>query len=167
MAGNQNFSNKVARRVARNTIIADIIAFIGASSTWNQGDLLIFNTSLNIVAKAAVQSDGANFLGVSPISIVNGKMPSSYTSDTDASQNPASMPGPEFGDEYFVTLKAGDSVVPGSALYLAPLTGAQVVSVTGNKQVGVYIGPALVAAAGGTTIVAKLFATFPDGTLKA
>ncbi len=167
MAGNANFSNKVARRVARNTIIADIKDFIGASSSWNQGDLLILDTTLNVVAKAAVQSDGANFLGISPVSIVNGKLPSIYSTDVDAALGYGSIPGPEFGDEYFVTLKAGDAVVPGSKLYLAPLTGANVVSVTGNKQVGTYIGPALVAVTGGTVIVAKLYAAAPDGTLKA
>jgi hypothetical protein len=166
MAGNQNFSNKVARRVARNTMFGDIINMIGASSTWNQGDLLIFNTTTLTVARAAVQSDGANFLGISPVTIVNGKMASSYTADTDASQTPASMPGPEFGDEYFVVCKAGDALTPGCALYLAPLTGYNTVSVTGNKQVGIYIGPAMVSATGGSTIVAKLLAAYPDGTLK-
>lgn len=167
MAGNANFSNKIARRVATNTIFADIKNLIGASSTWNQGDLLIYDTTLKIVAKAAVQSDGANFLGVSPVTIVSGKIPSAYVTDSDAALGIASIPGPEFGDEYFVNLKAGDSVVPGQALYLAPLTGANYVSVTGNKQVGVYIGPALTAVSGGSEIVAKMFAAFPDGTLKA
>ncbi len=167
MAGNQNFSNKIARRVARNTIIADIVNFIGASSTWNQGDLLILDTTNNIVAKAAVQSDGANFLGISPVTLVNGKFPSSYSTDVDASVGFCSVPGPEFGDEYYVTLKAGDAVVPGSKLYLAPLTGANVVSITGNKQVGTYIGPAMTAVTGGSTIVAKLYAAAPDATLKA
>lgn len=167
MAGLANFSNKVSRRVARNTIISDIRDFIGASSTWNQGDLLILDTTLNIVAKAAVQSDGQNFLGISPVTISGGKIPSAYTTDSDAALGIASIPGPEFGDEYFVTLKAGDAVVPGSKLYLAPLTGAATVSTTGNKQVGTYIGPAITAATGGTTIVAKLYAAAPDGTLKA
>ncbi len=166
MAGNANFSNKVARRVARNTIIADIAAFVGASSTWNQGDLLILDTTNNIVAKAAVQSDGQNFLGISPVTIVNGKLPSIYSTDTDSALGIGSIPGPEFGDEYFVTLKAGDAVVPGSKLYLAPLSNAQTVSVTGNKQVGTYIGPAMTAATGGSTIVAKLYAAAPDATLK-
>ena len=166
MAGNANFSNKIARRVARNTIIADVQSFIGASTSWNQGDLLILNTTTNTVARAAVQSDGANFLGMAPVTIVNGKLPEIYTTDVDSALGYGSIPGPEFGDEYFVTLKAGDAVVPGTALYLAPLTGYNVVSITGNKQVGIYIGPAMTAATGGSTIVAKLFACSPDGTLK-
>ncbi len=166
MAGNANFSNKVARRVARNTIIADIALFVGASSTWNQGDLLIFDTTNKIVAKAAVQSDGANFLGISPVTISKGVLASGYSTDTDAALGYASLPGPEFGDEYFVQLKAGDAVTPGCALYLAPLTGANVVSTVGNKQVGVYIGPNYVAPTGNGTIVAKLFGCYPDGTLK-
>src|SRR4051812_3982271 len=120
MAGLANFSNKVARRVARNTIFADIKDMVGASSTWNQGDLLILDTTNNIVAKAAVQSDGANFLGISPVTVSAGKLPSAYLTDSDAALGIASLPGPEFGDEYFVVLKAGDAVVPGSKLYLAP-----------------------------------------------
>lgn len=165
MAGNAVTSNTVARRVARNTVFADIQSLVGASTSFNQGDLLVMDTTLHIVAKPAVQSDGQNFLGIAPVTVVNGKLPSVYTTATDASVGTPALPGPEFGDEVFVFLKSGDSLNPGDVVYLYPAGGAQYVQSVGNKSIGVYIGPAITAGAS-TQIIIKCGARYPGDTLK-
>lgn len=159
-------SNKVARRVARNTVFADIQALVGASTSFVQGDLLVMNTTTHTVVKAAVQSDGATFLGAAPVTVVNGKLPAIYTTDVDAAVGTPSIPGPEFGDEIFVTLKASDSLNPGDLVYLAPLVGPQVVQAVGNKAIGIYGGPAITAASGGTQIIIKCGCRFPEDVLR-
>lgn len=166
MAGNAVTSNTVARRVARNTVYADIQALVGASTSFNQGDLLIMNTSTHTVAKPAIESDGSTFLGVAPVTVVNGKLPAIYNSAVDASVGTPSIPGPEFGDEIFVMLKASDSLNPGDLVYLDPASGAQFVKSVGSAAIGVYIGAAITAGASGTQIVIKCGCRYPSNTLR-
>lgn len=156
--------NNTARRVATNTVIADVKALVTPSLSYNAGDFLIMDTSSHVLAAPAAESEGATFLGVSPVTIVNGKIPSGYTTDTDDSLGISSLPGPTFGDEYLCTPKDGDSFTPGCAVYLDPATATNGVQVAGSKIVGVYTGPA-VTGDGKTQIVCKLGARYPDDTL--
>ncbi len=149
----------IFRRVNRNTLFGDISAAIGASTTFNAGDFLTFNSTTQTFVTLAGESDSANFAGVAVASITSGKAVSAYTTDTDAAASFASIPGPEFGDEVFATLKAGDAVVPGSVLYYntgaTPKNGVTVT--VGTKSIGLYYGPALTGApTTGTVIPIKL-----------
>jgi hypothetical protein len=152
-------SNPIFRRVNRNTLFADIAAAVGASTTFNAGDFLTFNLTTQTFGTLVGESDSAQFAGVAVESITNGKMVSAYTSDVDSSLGYASVAGPEFGDEVFATLKAGDAVVPGSQLYYntgaTPKNGVTVTA--GTKSIGMYFGPALTGApTTGTVIPIKL-----------
>ena len=55
--------NTVVRRVGTKQIFADMRAMISSASTWNQGDLLVFNDTLNKVVKPAAEAEGLTFLG--------------------------------------------------------------------------------------------------------
>ncbi len=152
-------SNPIFRRVNRNTLFADISAAVGASTTFNAGDFLTFNLTTQNFGTLVGESDSAQFAGVAVESITSGKMVSAYTTDTDASLGYASVAGPEFGDEVFATLKAGDAVVPGSILFYntgaTPKNGVTVTA--GTKSIGMYFGPALTGApTTGTVIPIKL-----------
>ena len=149
----------IFRRVNRNTLFSDISAAIGASTTFNAGDFLTFNSTTQTFGSLVSESDSANFAGVAVASITNGKAVSAYTTDVDSAVGYASIPGPEFGDEVFATLKAGDAVVPGSVLYYntgaTPKNGVTVTA--GTKSIGLYFGPALTGApTTGTVIPIKL-----------
>ena len=161
-------SNPIFRRVNRNTLAADISAAIGASTTFNAGDFLTFNSTTQTFGAMVGESDSVNFAGVAVASITSGKMVSAYTTDVDSSLSYASIPGPEFGDEVFATLKAGDAVVPGSALYYntgaTPKNGVTVTA--GTKIIGYYFGPALTGApTTGTVIPIKLGCRFVNSGL--
>lgn len=152
-------SNPIFRRVNRNSLAEDITAAIGASATFNAGDFLTFNGTSKTFGTLAGESDSVNFAGVAVQSILNGKPVSAYVSDVDASQGYPAVKGPEFGDEVFATLKAGDAVTPGIPLYYNPgATPKNGVTVTaGTKIIGYYFGPSLTGAPStGTVIPIKL-----------
>ncbi len=160
--------NPTFRRVNRNSLIEDITAAVGASTTFNAGDFLTFNLTTKTFGAMTAESDSVTFAGVAVQSIVNGKPVSAYTTDTDASLGFSAVKGPEFGDEVFALLKAGDAVVPGSPLYYntgaTPKNGVTVTA--GTKIIGYYFGPALTGApTTGTVIPIKLGCRFVDSGL--
>lgn len=161
--------NGTFRRVNRNSLIEDISAAVGASTTFNAGDFLCFNLTTKTFKTLGAESDSVTFAGLAVQSVVNGKPVSAYTTDVDASQGYPSIKGPEFGDEVYALLKAGDAVTPGSPLYYN--TGATPVKngvtvTAGTKIIGYYFGPALTGApTTGTVIPIKLGARFVDSGL--
>lgn len=156
-------ANPIFRRVNRNTVAGDIQAAIGASTTFNAGDFLTFNGTTQTFGQLSAESDSANFAGVAVASVKSGLMAVAYVTDVDSSLTSPSIPGPEFGDEVYATLKAGDAVVPGSALYYyaslaaaAPVKNGVTVT-PGTKIIAYYFGPALTGApTNGTVIPVKL-----------
>ena len=156
----------IFRRVNRNTLAADIVAAVGASTTFNAGDFLTFNLTTSNFGQFSNESDSANMVGVAVVSITTGKAVNAYSTDVDASQSKASIPGPEFGDEVFATLKAGDSVTPGTTLYYNAITGPPKNGVTvtvGTKAIALYFGPALTGApTTGTVIPVKLLCNYKN-----
>lgn len=161
--------NPTFRRVNRNSLIEDISAAVGASTTFNAGDFLTFNLTTETFGTLGAESDSVNFAGVAVQSVVNGKPVSAYTTDVDSSAGYPSIKGPEFGDEVYALLKAGDAVVPGSILYYN--TGATPVKngvtvTAGTKAIGQYFGPALTGAPSiGTVIPIKLWLNFKQGSV--
>lgn len=161
-------TNGVFRRVNRNSLAEDISAAVGASTTFNAGDFLTFNSTTKTFGTLGAESDSVNFAGLAVQSIVNGKPVTAYTTDVDASQGYPVVKGPEFGDEVFATLKAGDAVKPGQALYYntgaTPKNGVTITA--GTKIIGYYFGPSLTGApTSGTVIPIKLGARFVDSGL--
>lgn len=153
------------KRVNRNSLAENITAAVGASTSFNAGDFLTFNLTTKTFGTLAGESDSRNFAGVAVVSIVSGKPVSPYVTDTDAAASTPAIKGPEFGDEVYATLKAGDAVVPGSVLYYntgaTPKNGVTVT--VGTKAIGQYFGPALTGApTTGTVIPIKLFCNFTN-----
>lgn len=159
-------TNSLARRIATKTRFVDISNKVTGSTSFNQGDHLIFDDTTNLVRKPTVETEGATYLGIAPVTIVNGKYPPSYVTDVDASVGRPALPGPIYGDVHRVMLKAGDAILPGDRVFLDPASGSRFVSVTGTKNIGVYQGAALTAAAGGTEIEVLIGARFPNDVLE-
>jgi hypothetical protein len=163
--------NPIFKRVNRNSLTEDIVAAIGASTTFNAGDFLTFNLTTKTFGTLAGESDSVNFAGVAVQSISSGKQVSAYTTDTDSALGYASVKGPEFGDEVFAVLKAGDTITPGQEVYfnsgsqsIANNTKCGVTTTVGTKAIGIYFGPSLTGApTNGTIIPIKLFCNFKRG----
>lgn len=158
--------NTLARRVAPKAVFVDAKSVVDSTVSFNQGDLLVFDATANLLKKPSAETEGATFLGVAVVTIVSGKPAGVYSTDVDASASIQSIPGPEYGDVHRVILKGGDAIEPGDLVYLAPATGTRAVTVTGTKAIGVYQGKALTAATGGTEIEVMIGARFGGDVLK-
>jgi len=161
------YNNKV-RKVATNTVVADIQLLVAPTTSFNQGDLLMMDATNHLVKRLVGETDGANFLGIAPVTIVNGKYPSGYNTSVDASVGTPSLPGPEFGDEFSLVLKSGDTLHAGDAVYADPATGNSNVQAAGTKIIGVYTGAegASITGDGTKTVSCKIGARYPADTLK-
>jgi hypothetical protein len=144
--------NNITRSVAPKSIFEDAQALLTSSVSFNQGDLLVLDTTNHVLKKPAAEAEGSTFLGVAIVSIVNGKIVSPYNTDVVASQAVQAIPGPKFGVIAKLVLKTGDSINPGDLVYLDPGTGTTGVTVTGTKAIGIYQGKALASVAAGTQI---------------
>ena len=141
MAG---INNKV-REVSSKTIFPDAKPVVDSTISFNQGELLYMNPLTGLMTKGLVEADAATFLGIAPITVVNGHVPNVYGTDVDASVAITAIPGPVYGSVFKLILKAGDVIIPGQVVYADPPSGHMNVSVTGTKVIGVYQGPALTA----------------------
>ena len=159
-------ANTVVKEVAIKQILPDIKNFLNASSAFVEGDLVIYDASTYLVRAATAESELSALLGIAAVSVVNGKPPSPYSTDVDASLAIPAQNGPIYGCTAKFTLKTGDALNPGAALYAYPAGGNQAVSASGTKQIGVYQGPAISSAAAGTVVEALVGARFPNDTLK-
>ena len=145
--------NNITRMVAPKSIFESAINVISSSVSFNQGDLLVFDDTNNVLKKPAAETEGATFLGVARVTIVNGKLASPYNTDVVASQSISDIPGPQYGVVAKLVLKTGDSIAPGDKVYLDPATGTTGVTVTaGTKPIGIYQGKTLSSVAAGTLI---------------
>lgn len=141
--------NNIVRQVAPKSIFPSSIAVLTTAVTFNQGDLLAFDTS-NKRLKPAGTADAANLLGVAIQKVVNGVVQSPYQGTAvDASVGISDMGGPLYGVVASFAPKVGDSFTPGCLVYLT--SDPQTVTVTdpgSNDSVGVYQGIAITGAAG-------------------
>lgn len=159
-------SNTLVKRIATKSVFADIKLMVDVSSDFTQGDLVVFNTSSKKIVLAADETDGANFLGVMPVTLVDGKYPAVYNTDVDAAVGTPALPGPEYGSEYLVNIKAGEVLTVGCDLYLDPASGSRSVQVTGTKAVGIYQGKAVTVPTGGLEISMLVGCRRPNDVLK-
>lgn len=157
--------NTLAREVATKTLFVNIASKVDATISFLQGDHLIFDAATKLVRKPTVETEGNTYLGIAPVTIVNGKYPASYNTDVDASVSTPALPGPQYGSVHKVILKAGDAVVEGQTLFLDPASSSRGVQTAGTKAVGVYQGKALTAAVGGTEVEMLVGTRYPDDSL--
>jgi hypothetical protein len=157
--------NRITRSVAVNSLFASALKVISAAVSFNQGDLLVFDDTANLLKVPTAEAEGATFLGIAPVTVVSGKLKYPYTTDVDASSAIADVPGPVFGVVAKMLLKVGDVFAPGDAVYLSPADGAQVVSSAGTKSIGVFVGAGVTAVAGSEGEV-RIGCRHPGDTLK-
>ena len=159
--------NTIVRSVAPKSIFESAKDVISASVSFNQGDLLVFDDSANVLKVPAAEAEGLTFLGVARCDIVLGKLRTPYSGTAvDAAAAASDIPGPVYGVVAKCVIKTGDSINPGDLVYLDPATGTRGVTVTGTKAIGIYQGPAVVTAAAALEIEVLIGARHPADSLK-
>ncbi len=157
--------NRIVRTVEAKTLFPSAKAVVDSTVNINQGDLVIFDDTNNLLALASAETDAATFLGIMIETIVDGKVAKPYVTDVDDSSAIMEIPGPQYGVVAKLVLKTSDAINPGDLVYLDPTAGAYHVSSAGTKAVGVYGGPAIASAAAGQEIEVLLGARHPDDSL--
>jgi len=141
-------ANNITRSVSAASVFESSINVISSACTWNQGDMLYFDTGTGLIKPVASEANGQYFLGVARQAIVSGVEPQPYTTLTSGAQAIVDIGGPLYGVVAVMSLLAGDSFTPGCLVYAGPSdSNAQTVQVAGSYAVGVYQGVAITAAA--------------------
>lgn len=159
--------NKIVRDLGKKSIFPDATAVISTSVSFNQGDLLVFNDTTNVLKVPTLEADGLTFLGIAEVTIVSGILASPYSGTAvDAAQAISSIPGPAYNVVAKLVSKTGDAWAPGDLVYLDPATGTRGVTVSGTKAIGVYQGKTIASATAGQEIEVLLGTRFPADALK-
>ena len=158
--------NRITRSVAPKSMFPSAQAVISSSVSFNQGDLLVFDDTNNVLKVPSSESEGSTFLGIAQETIVSGLLKRPYSTDVDDSGAISDIPGPVYGVVAKLILKTGDSLNPGDYVYLYPTGGAQYVSATGTKAIGLFVGAAVSSAAAGTQVEVHLGCRHPGDSLK-
>lgn len=158
--------NTVVKQVGEKQIFPDIKNFLDSTVDFNQGDILIFDTSTYLVRAATSEGEGAYLLGIANATVVDGKPALPYSTANDAAIAATSIDGPLYGDTFKMILKTGSTLTPGQQVYADPGTSARGVASSGTKAIGVYQGAAVSSSAAGLEIEVLIGARYPNDTLK-
>lgn len=144
-------NNNLIREVnPGRSLFASLKPVLSTACTWNQGDILKYDPTNDVLKPVTGSGDGGLVVGVAVNSITAGIMPSPYQGTAvDASQAIEDAAGPLFGNVFSMALNTGDSWVPGQKAYLTGDPQTLTSAVTG-AFVGIYQGPAVTSAASGT-----------------
>jgi len=160
--------NRIVREDVKRSLFPSALALTTSSISYNQGDLLMLDTTAHTIRKVTSGDLGAWFLGIAEVTISSGKLASPYTTDVDSSTAISDIPGPVIGVVAKLVLKTSDSINPGDPVYLNVAAGAYHVTVTqamGAIAVGYYQGSALSSVAAGTLIEVRLVANNATATI--
>lgn len=144
--------NNIVRKVNEKSLFESALPVLSTSSTFNQGDLIAFDATNNIINAVTGSGSGANILGVARTTVVNGIMPSPIQGTAvDASQAIEDMAGPAYGVVAYFSATVGDNWTPGQKAYIGANAQTVTSAVTGSS-IGIYQGKSITSAASGTTV---------------
>lgn len=158
--------NNIKSEIAVNSIFRDVGGLVTSTTTWEAGDILVFDDAANKVKAASAEADGLTVLGVAVQSVTNGVIFGPYTGITDnsAAIQAGALAGPVFGVEAELILATGSTIAAGDLVYISD---AKTVAVTGTKAIGIYVGSkSITGSVAGQKIVVRMGARFPQDTLK-
>lgn len=145
--------NAISRKGSGNSVFESAKNVLSSSVSYNQGDILAFDTSAKVLKVVSTTADSANVLGVADNVVVSGKLVGPYTGLTavDAAEAIGDVAGPRYGVEALMKVHTGASLTPGCKLYLSDGDDSQTLAVTDpgdGNYIGIYQGVAVTAAAG-------------------
>lgn len=152
----------------KKSLFPSAINVIDSTVSFEQGDLLVFDDTANLLKVPAAEAEGETFLGIAECTVIDGKLATPYQGTAVDDANAISdIPGPAYGVVAKLISKTGDAWNPGDLAYLDPATGtAGVTSAGGTKAIGVYEGPAIATAVAGQTVEIKLGCRHPEDVLQ-
>lgn len=145
--------NRIFRSENPRSLFESAKNVVTSASSWQQGDLLAYDTSSHIVRVVSSTADSANFLGIADNVVSSGKLVGPYSglTKTDASEALGDLHGPVYGVEGMMKLKSGDVFTSGLKVYLANGADTQTVSSVDPgdaNHIGIYVGPTVTAGSG-------------------
>ena len=159
--------NTIVKSIAPKSVFDNASAVTSATEDFEQGDLLVFNDTTNVIVKPAAETEGETFLGIATQTVIDGKVESPYIGTAvDASQALAPISGPVYGVVAKLVAKTGITLAAGDLIYLDPATGARGVTNTGTKAIGIYQGAAVATTVAGQEIECLIGCRFGGDTLK-
>lgn len=160
--------NTIVKSIAPKSVFDDASAVTSTTADFEQGDLLIFNDTTNVIEKPTLETQGNTFLGIAQQTVIDGKVKSPYIGTAvDASQAIAPIAGPVYGVVAKLVAKTGITLAPGDLIYLDPATGARgVTNAGGTKAIGIYQGAAVASTVAGQEIECLIGCRFGGDTLK-
>lgn len=124
--------NNIVRSVNPYSVFESAKALVTSAVSFNQGDLIIIDTTNHILATAGTNTDGGVFLGVATQTIVSGVVKGPYQGTAvDASVGISDIRGPVAGVIVNLKLKSGDAFVPGCDVYACSVDAQTVTSTAG------------------------------------
>lgn len=158
--------NRIIRSIAPKSLFEEAAPAISTAVTFNQGDLLYFDTSAKVIKRLTSEGNAATFVGISRIGVTLGVPNGPYqglASQPSAAQG--AIPGPQYGIVAALILKSGDALAVGSDVYADPSTGNFHVQAAGTKAIGLYQGKA-VTGDGVAAVEVLLGARYSNDSLK-
>lgn len=144
--------NNIVRSIAPKSLIEDAKPVLSSAVSYNQGDLIAFDTSSKLLKAIDATADAEFFLGVATQTVISGKTKSPYTGTAvDASQAIESVKGPVFGVICSLILKTGDAFAHLAPVYLVAANAQTVTSTDPGDgfSIGLYQGATVSSATAG------------------
>ena len=158
--------DRISRQDEGKSLFDEAKNAVTSSQTWYQGDLMCFDTSLNVIRAVSATADAATFIGIADNTVLNGQLLGPYTGLTpvDGAQVSPGIVGPKYGCWANMKLNVGDVFTVGAKVYLS--TDTQTVTVTNpgdGNYIGIFMDPGLTAVSGSTGNV-LIGARYPSAT---
>lgn len=141
--------NNIVREVALKSIFESALPVLSTAVSYNQGDLLSYDATNNVLKPVTGNGDSTFILGVARQTVLNGVTKSPYTTAVDASQAIEDVAGPAYGVVASLKLASGQNYTPGLPVYLTTTDAQTVTSASGGSSIGLFQGRAIVSAATG------------------
>jgi hypothetical protein len=142
--------NNIVREVAPKSLFASALPVLSTAVTYNQGDLLSFDATNNILKPVTGNGDSTFILGVAVQTVVSGIAKSPYIGTAvDASQGFSDFAGPQYGVVASLKLASGQNYTPGAPVYLTSTDAQTVTSAAGGSSIGLFQGRTITSAATG------------------
>jgi hypothetical protein len=141
--------NNIVRWVDGKSLFESALPVLSTAVTYNQGDLISFDATNNILKPVTGNGDSTFICGAARQTVASGKVASPYTTAVDASQAIEDLAGPVYGVVVSLKLTAGVDYTPGLPVYLTTTDAQTVTSAPGGSSVGIYQGRAITSAAAG------------------
>lgn len=142
--------NNIIRWVDGKSLFESAIPVLSSAVTYNQGDLISYDASNNILKPVTGNGDSTFILGVARQTIVSGKAKSPYQGTAvDSSEGFSDFAGPVYGVVASLKLASGQDYIPGLPVYLTSTDAQTVTSSSGGSSIGIYQGRAITSAATG------------------